>query len=165
MVREVALADGEEARYGGHELVVHPDASHGVVYGGVYHHRVIVLHAVDFVGQLSGVDVGYLLIHVEEVAVALQHHVDAQALDALGEVEEHGASGVVHAEALVAALLGCAAGHVAGHEVAECRVAALEVVVAVFLGDVAAFLGACLQCLGVFNFLGHPDAAVVAQRL
>ncbi len=131
--------------------------------GGEDHHGIIVVDAVPGASLLAGVDVGDLLVHVEEVAVALAYLVDAEALDALAEVEEDGQTGVVHAEALVAAFLGGAAGYVARHEVAEGGIAALQVVVAVLLGYLIALLGACLQCLGVLQLLGHPDAAVVAQ--
>ena len=154
VVGEVALADGEEALHGSLQFIVYPDAAHRVVYGGVNHHR-------RFVGAF----VGDFLIHVEEVAVACGDFVASEVLDGLREVEEHGKAGVVHAVALVAAFLSGAAGHVAGHEVTEGGIAALEVVVAVFFGNVLTLDFAALELLCVFEFLGHPDAAVVAERL
>ena len=51
--------------------------------GWIDHHRVVILHAVYLVCQLSWINVGNLLIHVEEVAIALTNHVDAEALDTL----------------------------------------------------------------------------------
>ena len=165
VVTEVALTNGEETLHRSLQLIIYPDATHSVVDSGINHHGVVVFHAVDLVGQLTGVDVGDFLIHVEEVAIALAHHVDAQAVDGLAEVEEHGLAGIVHAIALVAALLGGAAGHVARHEVAKGGIATLEVVVALLLGDVAALYLAVLQTLSVVDALRHPDAAVVAQRL
>ena len=106
MVREVALANGEESLDGGLQLIVYPDTTHGVVDGGIDHHGVIVGHAIDLAGFLSGEHVGDLLVHLEEVAVALHDDINAQTVDRLGEVEEHGQTGVVHAKAFVAALFG-----------------------------------------------------------
>jgi hypothetical protein len=87
----------------------------------------------------------------------------AQALDRVGEVEVDAATEVADhradAAALVAHVLGLARGDVAGHQVAEGRVDPLQVVVAVLLGDLR---GSLSQSSAL---LGHPDAAVVAQRL
>ena len=163
VVAEVALANSKEAGDRGLQLVVHPDAAHRVVDGGVDHHGLVVLHAVDLVGEVAGIDVGDLFVHIKEVAVALLHGVEAEAVDGLGEVEEHSQAGVVHAEALVAALLGSTTGHVTGHEVTEGGIAALQIVVAVFFGNLPALQRAFLQLLGVFQLLGNPDAAVVTQ--
>ena len=89
--------------------------------------------------------------------------VPAEPLDGLGEVEVDAATHALDlgadAAALVAHVLGLAGGDVAGDQVAERRVDALEVVVAVLLGDLPRVLGA------VGLLLGHPDPAVVAQRL
>jgi hypothetical protein len=102
-------------------------------------------------------------VHVEEVAVLLLDGLLAQALDRVGEVEVDPATEVADhradAAALVAHVLGLARGDVTRHEVAEGRVDALEVVVAILLGDRARVL------LAVLALLGHPDPAVVAQRL
>ena len=106
MVREVALSDGEQTRNGCHQLVVYPDTTHGIVDSREDHHRVVILHAIDFLSELARVDVGNLLIHVEEVAVTLQDLVDAKTVDRLGEVKEHGKTCVIHTKALVATLLG-----------------------------------------------------------
>ena len=81
MVREVALADCEQTGDRCLELVVYPDAAHCVVDSRINHHRVVVLHAVDFVCKLARIYVGDLLVHVEEVAVALADYVDAEAVD------------------------------------------------------------------------------------
>ena len=59
----------------------------------------------------------------------------AQALDGVGEVQVDAQARVAHAAALVADLLGGAAGDVAGGQVAEGGVLALQVVVALVLGD------------------------------
>ena len=106
VVREVALADGKQAGDSGLQLVVYPDTTHRIVDSGEDHHRIVVLHAVDLLGQLTGIHVGNLLVHVEEVAVTLQNLVDAQTVDRLREVEEYSQTGIVYTEALVAALLG-----------------------------------------------------------
>ena len=154
MVAEVGLTRGEEAGDGGLQLVVDPEAAHGVVHGGVDHHR----HPV-------GVLVSDFLVHLEEVAVLLLDDVAAEALDGVGEVKIDGQARGTHAVAGVAAFLGGARGHVARHEVAEGGIAPLEVVVAFLLGDVEGTLLAAADGLGVLFFLGHPDAAVVAEAL
>ena len=164
VVGEVAFAYCEQAFHSSLKFVVNPDAAHCVVDGRIYHHGVVIFLVANLASQFARVYIGDFLIHIEEVAVALAHNVEAQAFDTFGEVEEHGKAGVVHAVALVAAFLGCTRGNVARNEVTECRVAAFQVVVAVFFGNVAAFLAAFLQCLGIFELFGNPDAAVVTQR-
>ena len=82
----------------------------------------------------------------------------AQALDGVAEIEIDAEAGLAHAAALVAHLLGVARGHVARHQVAEAGVAALQVVIALGLGNLVGRARVAL-------LLGHPDAAVVAQRL
>ena len=124
------------------------------MHGGENLHRLLV-----------GADVGDLLVHVEEVAVTLLDNVLAQTLDGGLEVEVYGQTGLVHAVACVATLLGGARSHVARHEVAEGRVAAFQIVVAVLLGDLRGFELAGADGLHVLEFLGNPDTAVVTQRL
>ena len=81
MVREVALSDGEQAGNGSHQLVVYPDTTHGVVDSREDHHRVVILHAVDFLCELARINVGNLLVHVEEVAVTLKYNIDTETVD------------------------------------------------------------------------------------
>ena len=152
VVREVAFADGEKTLDRGLQLVVYPDAAHGVVRGGENHH-----------GSLIGIVVGNHLVHVEEVAVAVGNHILAQTVDGIFEIEIHGIAGA-HAVACVAALLGGTRCDVAGAEVTESGVAALQIEVAVLVGDVGGFLFAGADGLGILFLLGHPDAAVVTER-
>ena len=105
MVGEVGFTENEAARNRGHQIVVHPEAAHGVVDGREDTHR-----------DLVRVFVGNLFVHLEEVAV-------------LGRL------GVTHAETCVADLLGVTGCHVTRHEVTEARVLFFEVVVTVFFGD------------------------------
>ncbi len=135
-----------QAGDGGHQVVVHPQAAHGVVDGGVDAH-----------GHLVGVFAGDALVHVEQVAVALLDDVLAQALDGVAEIQVDGQAGFAHAAAFVADRLGVARGHVARHQVAEAGIRALQVVVALGFGNLA---GRALVAL----LQRHPDAAVVAQR-
>jgi hypothetical protein len=99
-----------------------------------------------------------LVVHVEQVAVAVAHRRLAQPLDGVGEIEVDGVAGPADAEPVVAHALGGAGRDVAGHEVAERGVDALEVVVAFRLRDVGR---GALVALG----LRHPHPPVVAQRL
>ncbi len=147
VVGEVGLADREQARDGGLEVVVDPETAHRVVHGRVDPHG-------DRVRVLGG-DPG---VHVEEVAVLLLDGLAPQPPDGVGEVEVDALSAGADPAPLVAHVLRGAGGDVAGHEVAEGRVDALQVVVALGLGDL---VRGTLVALG----LGHPDTAVVAQRL
>ena len=61
-----------------------------------YHHRLLVR-----------VGISNLLVHVEEVTVTLTYYILAKTLDSILEIEEHGKTGVVYAEALVATLFCC----------------------------------------------------------
>ena len=121
---------------------------------GEYHHRFVVRRYI-----------GDLLIHVEEVAVALCHCILAKTVDGVAEIEEHGKTGVVDTEALVAAFLGGTRCNITGYEVTECRVAALEIVVAILFGNLRTANLTCLKLLSILKFLGNPDAAVVTKRL
>ena len=154
MVREVTLADCEEARNVRREFIVNPKSAHRIVNSRINHHRVIVR-----------ANVSNFFVHIEEVTVACFYDIAAQAVDSFREVEEYGKARVVYAEAGIATLFSSAAGYVAGNEVTESRVAALEVVVAILFRNVATFKFAGLQLLRIFNFLGNPNAAVVTQRL
>ena len=66
VVGEVRLADREQAGDRGLELVVHPQAAHRVMRGGVDHHR-----------RLPWRVAGDPLVHLEEVPVAVRDHVGA----------------------------------------------------------------------------------------
>ncbi len=147
MVGEVGFAEGVQAGHGGHEVVVDPQPTHRVVRGGIDAHR-----------DLRGVLVGDPLVHVEQVPVALVDGVLAEPVDGVGEVEVHAVLQRADAMTLVHDDLGGTRRDVARREVAEGGVQAFEVVVAVLFGDLVG--GA-----GLVEVLGHPDAAVVAQRL
>ena len=79
-------------------------------------------------------------------------------LDRVREVEEHAVVQRTHTAAFVDDGLCVARGDVAGDQVAEARVLALQVVVALVLGDVD-------RTALVLVAGRHPDATVVAQRL
>ena len=152
VVGEVTFTDGEQSLDGGHQFVVNPDTTHGIVDSRINHHRVFVW-----------ADISDFFIHIEEVAVTLCNDIFTQTVDSFGEVKEYGKTGVVHAEALVAAFFGSAAGNVTRNEVTECRIAAFQVVVAVFLGNIFSLQCTFLQFLGVFQLLRNPNAAIVTQ--
>ncbi len=82
----------------------------------------------------------------------------AEAPDGVGEVEVDAQRARADPAAFVADRLGRARGDVAGREVPEARIPALEVVVALGLGDL---VGAA----AVAPLLGHPDAPIVPERL
>src|SRR6187402_1235547 len=107
-----------------HEVVVHPEAAHGVVNGGVDAH-----------GDRVGVFAGDLFIHLEEVAVAFADGGLAIAFDGFGEVEIDAEAAGADAASVVALFLGGAAGDVAGGEVAEAGVFAFQIIIAVVFSD------------------------------
>jgi hypothetical protein len=78
VVREVRLPEHEQPRQVAHELVVHPEAAHGVVDRRVDPHRHLV--------RVLACDV---LVHVEEIAIALFDHRFAQSVDGVAELEVH----------------------------------------------------------------------------
>src|SRR5919199_826120 len=90
MVREVGLADDEEAGDRTLELVVDPEPAHGVVNGRIDAH-----------GHLVRVLGGDALVHIEKVTVAFANNLGAQTLDRLTEVEVHAEPARSDAAALV----------------------------------------------------------------
>ena len=126
VIGEVRFAQHVQARQVAHQVVVDPEPAHRVVDGRVDPHR-----------HLVRILVGDLLVHVEEVAVLLLDRLGAEPLDRVGEVEIHRQAALADAAALVADLLGVARRDVARHEVAEARILALEVVVALRLRESA----------------------------
>ena len=104
MVGEVAFADGIQSRDSGHQVVIHPQTSHGVVDCRINHHRVVV--------RIYGSN---LLVHLEQVTIAFLNGVASQLLDCIFEIEEYRFAGVVHAEAGVASLFGGTGSYVTGH--------------------------------------------------
>lgn len=93
VVGEVRFAEDEETGDVGHEVVVHPETSHRVVHGGVDSHR-------SFVGIFPG----DLVVHVEQVAVALANLIFAQAFDGICEVEVNAEAAGTHSAPVVARL-------------------------------------------------------------
>src|SRR5258708_20922571 len=109
-------------------------------------------------GDLVGILGRDVVVHLEEVAVALFDDLAAETTDGLGEVEIDAPPARPHSPALVAYFLRRARGDVARGEVPEARVLPLQVVIALRLGDLAGVTRVAL-------LLRHPDPAVVAQRL
>ena len=126
VIAEIGFADDVQSGDIRHQVVIHPQAAHGVVDGGIDAHRLLVR-----------IFAGDALVHVEQVAVALLDDGAAEALDGVAEVQVDGQAAFAHAAAFVADLLGIARGHVARHQVAEARVLALQEVIAFGFGDLA----------------------------
>src|SRR5699024_6854200 len=147
VVGEVRLPDHEQAGDGGLQVLGDPEAAHRVVHRRANAHR-----------HLAGVLPGDLLVHLEQAAVLRLDRLAAHPLDRGTEVQVHPAPAGAHTAALVTDLLGRPRGHVPGHQVAECGIPALQVVVPLIGRDVP-------RVAGVPALLRHPDATVVAQRL
>ena len=113
----------------------------------------------DFVGVVPG----NALVHIEEVAVLGGNLGLTHALDGFFEVQVHAAGYATnfgtYAATLVTHILGLARSDIARYQVTEGGVDALQVVVAIFFGNISRIL------LAVLGLLRHPDTTVVTQRL
>ena len=144
MVREVGLTDRVQARHRGHQVVVHPKATHRVVDGRIDPHRLLVW-----------VLTGNPVVHIEQVPVLLGDGIHAVTGDGYLEVKEHTVLQWAYAPALVTHRFGITRRHVTWHQVSKGRVFAFQVVVAFSLGDLGGH--AC-----VVVCVGYPDATIVA---
>ncbi len=109
--------------------------------------------------RLIGVFIRNLVVHGEKVAVPLADLRLAQPLDGVGKIQIHPPAGFANPPAFVTDVFGRAAGNVARGEIPKRAIHAFQVVIAVRLRNVRRIFPAILL------FLGHPDAAVVAQGL
>ena len=89
VIGEVRFAQHEEPGNRALEVVVHPEAAHRVVDGGINPHR-----------NLVGIFGGDPLVHLEQVAVARLDDLDAEPLDGFLEVEIDRQPGLADAECL-----------------------------------------------------------------
>ena len=113
---------------------------------------------IDAHRDLVRILVGDALVHVEQVAVALCDRLLTKPLDGIREIEIDAQAGFADAAAFVADHFGVAGGHVARHQIAEARIAPLQVIIALVFRNL-------IRRPFVALLLRHPDAAVVAQRL
>ena len=154
VVGEVAFTRGKEPGNGRHQVVVDPEPAHGVVRCRIDLHRLLV-----------GADTHDVLVHVEEVAVALLDDVPAEAVDGIGEVEVDPVPGRGDSPSVVTGLLGRPAGNVPRGQVAETGVLALKVVVTLRFRNIGRLQLAAPNPRRGFAVLRNPDPAVVAERL
>ena len=103
MVRKVCFAGHMQAGQVGHEVVVHPEAAHGVVYCWENLHRCRV-------GVLS-LD---LLVHLEEIPIPGRNSVASVIPDGITEIQKDPQPGGSNSPAFVADLLGGAGGDIPG---------------------------------------------------
>ena len=133
MVREVRFATDVESGQVRFQVVVDPEATHCVVHSGVDTH-----------GHDVGIFTRDALVHVEQVSVTRGYCRLAQTVDRVCKVQVHAASLTVdfrpNPKARVAHVLRLTRGDVTGNQVAERRVDALQVVIAILFGDVARIL-------------------------
>ena len=147
MVVVAHLAADEQAGDRGALVVVGPQPAHREVRAGgdAHGHRVRI-----FVGGFP--------IELKQVAVALGDDVAAQPIEGITKVEVDAVVQRADAVAGVDLLASGPRRDVARRQVAVAGVLALQVVVAIGLGDVVGWAVVGRQ-------LGHPHPAVVAQRL
>src|SRR6266852_4336405 len=99
-----------------------------------------------------------VVIHLEEVPVALFNGGAPQSLDRVGKIEIDAAAACTDASSFVTDFLCRAGSDVAWSEISEARIFPLEVVIAFRFRD--------FQRRAFVAFLfRHPDASVIAQRL
>ena len=153
MVGEVGLAYAEQTFDGRLQFVIDPNATHRIVNGRENHHRGFVRIVID-----------NFFVHLEQVAILLFYHIFAQAFDGVFEVQINRQTRSINAETGIATLFGCTRSHVARHQVAERRIATLQIEIAVFVGNVGRFFLAGTYSLSIFFLFRHPNAAIVAQR-
>ena len=97
VVREIGFAQDMQAGDVRHQIVVHPQTTHGVVHGRVNHHRILVgILASDF------------FIHLEQVAVARTNHGLAETFRGIAEIEIHAKTRSGHSTTFIASFLGSA---------------------------------------------------------
>ena len=130
-----------------HQVVVHPQATHGVMRRWVDSHW-----------HLAGILGRDLLIHVKKVAVSLLEGVLAQPLDRIRKTQVHPPARRSDAASFVTDLLGATGGNIAGREVAETWVLSFQIVVAFLLGDL-------IRGTLVAFLFGYPYSPIVPQRL
>ena len=154
MIGEVGLTDSIKTRNGSLEIIVYPDTSHGIVDCRIDHHWL-------FPWRRSS----DLFIHLEQVSVTLGNSLVAESLDSVSEIKEYGKSSFIHTETGVASFLGCTGGYVTRHEVTECRVTALEIVVAILFRNLGSLDLTLAELFYVLKLLRYPDTSVVTERL
>ena len=146
VVGEVGLARHEEPGNRALQVVVDPQPAHRVVRRRVDAHR-----------HLVGVLARDVLVHVEEVAVAIADDLFAQALDRVGKVQVDAVLHRADAQAVVDLALGGTRRDIARRQVAIGGIHLLQVVVAILFRNL-------VHRPRLVGLARHPDAAVVAQR-
>ena len=126
VIGEVCFTDHVQPGDGAHEIVVHPEAAHRVVHGRVDAHR-------HFVRIL----IRDAFIHLEQIPVPLGDLLLAEALDGVAEVEIDAATARPDTAPFVAHFFRGARRDVARRQIAEARILALEIVVAIGFGNAA----------------------------
>ena len=164
MVGEVTFTDSEQTLDSGLQFVVYPDTTHCIVDSRINHHRVIIFHTTDFFSQFARINVSDFFVHIEEVTITLKNNVDTQTVDSFREVEEYGQTCVVYTETSVATFFSGTAGNVTRNQVTECRIAAFQIIVAVFFRNITSFDFAFLEFYSIFFLLRNPDTTVVTER-
>src|SRR5258708_38419734 len=108
VIGKISFTDRVKPSDGGHELVVHPQATHREVGRRRYPHRLFV-----------SVDSGYFLIHAEKISVLFLYLLLALFADRLGKVEINSVLERPCSVTSVNPLFSRARRNVAGRQVAE----------------------------------------------
>ena len=76
MVREVGLPKNKQSWNVAHKIIVHPKATHSVVYGWVDSHRILV-----------GILPRNAFVHIEEIAVTLFNKTKTETGDGISKIQ------------------------------------------------------------------------------
>ena len=147
MIGEVCFACRIQTRNRGHQLVIDPQATHGVVRCWVNAHRCLVR-----------VFTCNALVHLEQVAVALFHNITTKSINCCREIEVDSIFQWSNSLTLVNQSFCCTRRNIARGQVAIRRIQALKEVIALSLRNLI-----CLTI--VVCTLRNPYSPVIAQRL
>src|ERR1700730_10374917 len=148
VVGAIRFTDNEETGQIAHQIVISPDAAHGVMHSRVNPHR-------NFIGVFAG----DFVVDLEQISVTFANRFDAETFDGIGKIQIDAASAWTDTATFIANFLGRTRCDVARGEVAVARVLSFEVIIAVLFRDFVRLL------LAIFSALRNPDPSIVAQRL
>src|SRR5258708_1203249 len=117
MIAEIGFTQNEKARNIAHELIIDPQAAHGVMDRRVNAHR-----------RFIGIFPRDLFIHLKEVAIAAFNSLKTKALDGVGKIQIHAKAMIANAATLITYLFGRARADIARGEVAIAWIFALEII-------------------------------------
>ena len=173
MIGEVCFTRSVTPGDVGHEIIVHPESSHGVVHRRVDHH-----------GCFIRILIYDLLIHLEEVAIfgfydGLSQRTDLLIAwilnvfhdgifstishDSRLEIEIDSFSGLVDSESCIATFLRSPRGYIPRDQVSEGGIPALQIVITVLFLQLGWLESSFTDGFGIFKLSGYPYPSIIPQ--